>query len=120
MIGIDIIDIEDFDKSDEILKENANEKEIEYIQKSFCDSLRCQRMAALLCVKNATIKALEINKKQGVSLKDIELSHEANGKPIVILHGQALEIYKKNFKDKNIEISLSHTPKTAIAITVLQ
>ena len=119
MIGIDMIDIEDIDKSEKFLKEIATESEIEYVQKSFCESLRHQRTGALLCVKDAVIKALELNKKQGVSYKDIELSHEKSGKPIVILHGKALEKYNQDFIDKKIEVSLSHTPKTAVAIAIL-
>ena len=120
MVGIDIIDIERVDKSEEFLKKIANEKEIEYVQKSFCESLRHQRTGALFCVKEAVMKALEMGKNSGVVLKDIELSHEESGKPIVILHGKALEKYQENFADKKIEISLSHTPVMAIAIAILQ
>ena len=46
MVGIDIIDIERVDGSDEFLNKIANEKEIEYVKKSFCDSLRLQRAGA--------------------------------------------------------------------------
>lgn len=120
MVGIDIIDIERVDKSEEFLKKIANEKEIEYVQKSFCESLRHQRTGALFCVKEAVMKALEMGKNSGVVFKDIELSHEESGKPIVILHGKALEKYQQNFADKKIEISLSHTPVMAIAIAILQ
>ena len=120
MVGIDIIDIERVDKSEEFLKKIANEKEIEYVQKSFCESLRHQRTAALFCVKEAVMKALEMGKNSGVVFKDIEISHEDSGKPIVILHGKALEKYQQSFIDKRIEISLSHTPIMAIAIAILQ
>ena len=42
MVGIDIIDIERVDKSQEFLQKIANESEIEYVSKSFCESLRHQ------------------------------------------------------------------------------
>lgn len=110
-----MVDIGELDKSEKFLKEIATESEIKYVQKSFCKSLRHQRTGALLCVKNAVIKALEMS----VTYKDIELSHQPSGKPIVILHGKALEKYNQNFVDKKIEISLSHTPKTAVAIAII-
>lgn len=120
MVGIDIIDIERVDKSQEFLKKIANESEIEYVSKSFCESLRHQRTGALFCVKEAVMKALEMGKNSGVVFKDIELSHEESGKPIVILHGKALERYNERFFGKKIEVSLSHTPIMAIAIAILQ
>lgn len=115
-----MMDIEELDKSEQFLEEIANENEINYIKKSFCESLRHQRTGALLCVKDATIKALGINKRNGVTYKDIELAHEPSGKPIVILHGKALEKYEKDFNNKKIEVSLSHTPTTAIAIAIIE
>ena len=119
MIGIDIIDIERVDASEEFLDKIANEKEKEYAMKSFCDSLRHQRIGALFCVKEAVMKALEMGKNSGVVFKDIELSHEETGKPIVILHGKALEKYNLCFSGKKIEISLSHTPIMATAIAMI-
>ena len=119
MIGIDMIDIEGVDKSEEFLDKIARENEKEYVKKSFCDSLRHQRTGALFCVKEAVMKALEMGKGSGVVFKDIELSHEESGKPIVILHGKALEKYNACFSGKRIEVSLSHTPLNAIAIAVI-
>lgn len=120
MVGVDIIDIDRVDESEEFLNKIANEKEKEYVKKSFCDSLRKQRTGALFCVKEAVMKALEMGKGSGVTFKDIELDHEESGKPIVILHGMALEKYNSNFNNKKIEVSLSHTPVTAIAIAIIQ
>ena len=120
MVGIDIIEIERVDKSDAFLERIANPSEIEYAQKSFCDSLRHQRTGALFCVKEAVMKALELGKDSGVCFKDSELAHEKSGKPIVILHGVAKEKYDSVFAGKKIEISLSHTPTFATAIAVIQ
>ena len=119
MVGIDIIDIERVDGSDEFLNKIANEKEIEYVKKSFCDSLRIQRTGALFCVKEAVMKALDLGKGSGVVFKDIELTHQPSGKPSVILHGKALERLNQAYSGKRIEVSLSHTPITAIAIAIV-
>lgn len=119
MIGIDCIDIERVDKSDEFLQKIARDGEIEYIQKSFCESLRLQRTGALFCVKEAVMKALEMGKNSGVVFKDIELCHEDSGKPFVKLHGKALEKFNMCFANRTIEISLSHTPIVAMAVAII-
>lgn len=120
MVGIDIIEIERIDKSDAFLERIANPKEIEYVKKSACESLQHQRTGALFCVKEAVMKALELGANSKVRFKDIELAHEESGKPIVILHGVALEKFEKSFSGKKIEVSLSHTPTMATAIAVIQ
>ena len=119
MVGIDIIDIARIDKSEQFLDKIANESEKEYDKKSFCESLRHQRTGALFCVKEAVMKALEMGKNSGVVFKDIELQHEESGKPIVVLHGKALEKYNNFFSGKKIEVSLSHTPEYATAIAMI-
>ena len=119
MVGIDIIEVERVDKSEQFLKKIANEKEIEYVNKSCSESLRHQRTAALFCIKEAVMKALEMGENSGVVFKDIELSHKENGKPIVILHGKALEKFNSVFSDKKIEVSLSHSQVFATAIAIL-
>ncbi len=119
MIGIDMTDIDQVDTSEQFLKELASDEEIKYIQKSFCESLRHQRIGALQCVKGAVNKALGIGRGEGNNL-DIELSHDSSGKPFVILHGKALEKFEKDFQGKKIEVSISHTPKMAVAVAVIE
>ena len=120
MIGIDIIEVARVDTSEKFVERIANEKEIEYINKSGCENLRHQRIAALFCLKEAVMKALEMGKNSGVVFKDIELTHNEFGKPEVVLHGKAEEKYQQCFSDKKIEVSLSHTPTMATAIAILQ
>ncbi len=114
-----MIDIERVDCSDAFIDKIALGSEKEYINKSSCQSLRKQRIGALFCVKEAVMKALEMGQGSGVVFKDIELSHQESGKPFVILHGKALEKYNLSYNGKNIEISLSHTPHTAIAVAII-
>ncbi|MBQ8792812.1 MAG: 4'-phosphopantetheinyl transferase superfamily protein, partial [Clostridia bacterium] len=71
MVGIDIIEVERVDTSDAFLNRIAHESEISYINKSSCNGLRHQRIAALFCVKEAVMKALEMGAKSGVVFKDI-------------------------------------------------
>lgn len=119
MIGIDIIEVARVDTSKAFIERIAHESEIEYINKSPCESLRHQRLSALFCVKEAVMKALEMGKNSGVVFKDIELCHNEYGKPYVKLQGKAKEKYQTFFSDKKLEVSLSHTPAYATAIAML-
>ncbi|MBQ8908677.1 MAG: holo-ACP synthase [Clostridia bacterium] len=119
MVGIDIIEVERIDASDKFLEKIAFQEEIDFINKAKCDKLRKQKIAALFCVKESVMKALEMGAKSGVVFKDIQLCHEQSGKPFVVLHGKALDKYNQCFAGKKIEVSLSHTEKYATAIAIL-
>lgn len=118
MIGLDAKKIEDDDKILQALNDFALPSEIDYIKKSSCLKVRKQRTTALICVKNAVKKALGLDENE-YNFKDIELSHEESGKPFVILHGKALEKFERDYKGKSVEISISHTQNTAIAVATL-
>ena len=119
MVGIDIVDIERINPTDTFLEKIANSKEIEYIKKAKNESLIRQKTGALFCVKEAVMKALDMGNGSGVVFKDIELSHTDTGKPFVILHGKAKEKFENFYKDKKIEISLSHVSTMATAIAMI-
>ena len=67
--------------------------------------------------KEACAKALGTGLARGVFWKDIEVENNQYGKPFIILHGKAKEIYKNMNKNSNtqIEISLSDEKKYALA-----
>ena len=58
MLGIEMVEIKDLNKSGIFLKEIASDSEIEYVKKSSNESLRNQRFGALLCIKKAVFKTL--------------------------------------------------------------
>ena len=58
MLGIEMVEIKDLDKSENFLKEIASDSEIEYVKKSSNESLRNQRLGALLCIKKRFLKHL--------------------------------------------------------------
>lgn len=109
--GIDIVQISRFDK----LKENKtfmnnvfNDKELEYINKRNNNS---NTIAGLYASKEAFLKAI----KKGIndySLKDIEISHNDNNAPFIILHNELDKLYNSN----NISLSISHDGDYGIAI----
>ena len=77
-----------------------------------------QRYAARFCAKEAVAKALGTGISQGISFQDIEIINEENGKPIVILYGEAERIYR-NLGSKAIDISLTHSRDYAAAHAVI-
>lgn len=119
MIGIDIDKPERFSQDDQFLNRLFYQEEIAHIKKSFCQSLCQQRIASLFSAKEAVMKALGLGKNSGVSFKDIQILHDESGKPYVVLNGKAKEQMEERYKGKHIEISLSHTPETVVAVAVI-
>ena len=117
MLGIEMVKIKDLNKSENFLKEIASDSEIEYVKKSSNESLRNQRLGALLCVKKAVFKTLDLGEDN--DYREVHLSHDLYGKPIVTLHGKTLERYNKLFSSKTIEVSLSHTQDLAVAVCLI-
>jgi len=119
MVGIDIIELNRVDTSDNFLNKIAHEDEISYIKKTMCEQVQHERIASLFCVKEAVMKALGLGKNSGVVFKDIKLCHESSGKPYVELYGVAKEEYQKKYRNYYINISISHSKTIATAIAVL-
>ncbi len=119
MVGIDIIELERVETSDSFLNKIAHKEEIEYIKSNPCKQVQHEKIAGLWCVKEAVMKALELGKNSGVVFKDIKLCHKENGKPFIELFGVAKEQFENYFKDKKIEISISHSKTIATAIAII-
>ena len=113
--GIDIIEINRFDKfknKPNFLETIFNENEIEYIKTSKYNS---STIAGLFASKEAFLKAI----KKGInnySLLDIEITHDDNKAPSIILHGELKKTYKNL---SNMSLSISHDGNYAIAIVTL-
>ena len=109
--GIDLIKIDRFSTlidNNKFMNDNFNTNEIKYINNNV------QTLAGLFCAKEALLKAL----KKGInnySLKDIEINHDSNSAPYIILHNKI----KEDFNVKDISLSISHDGDYAIAIVLL-
>ena len=114
--GIDIIEVERIKKNIEEKKEKFltriyTQKEIEY-----CESRKAnkyQSYAARFAAKEAVFKAISpiLSNKYEISWKDIEVTNNENGRPIVNINNNICKNYK-------IDISISHTATTAIASVI--
>jgi len=81
--------------------------------------------AGIFAAKEAVAKALGTGFK-GFWPSDIEVAHDAYGKPYVILHGEAAHIAGRLAKGKRrfcrgyiIDLSISHTATDAMAFVVI-
>lgn len=114
-IGIDIIEVSRLDKAN-IQKKVFTTNEIEYCeQKRF----KAQYYAVRFAAKEAFLKALGTGLRDGIIWKDIEVVNDELGKPSIVLHQKAKELFEK-LHISNIHVSLSHIKDLAIAVVILE
>jgi len=112
--GIDLININRFDtlkNNVSFMKKIFNDNEIEYIKKANYNS---KTIAGLYASKEAFLKAI----KKGIndySLLDIEVLHDDNNAPYIVLKNQL----KKTYPNINMSLSISHDKDYAIAMVTL-
>lgn len=107
-VGIDILEVDRINISDEFINRICTENEKEYLSK-FSD--KRQRLTGLFCAKEACFKSLDL---PVMNYKEIEILHKENGRPYALLHGKT----KHSVNIKNIDISISHTDTMATAICI--
>ena len=118
--GIDVVEItriqSAIESSDRFLNKVFTEQEIDYCCKR---KALYHSFAARFAAKEAFLKALGIGLRDGISLKDIEVINNSQGKPIIKLYNKALEIFNSQ-KISNISVSLSHADSVAVASVVFE
>lgn len=109
--GIDLINIKRFEKlknNISFMKKVFTESELEYLNKT---EYNLSTIAGLYAAKEAFLKSI----KKGIndySLLDIEILHDSNKSPYIVLKGQL----KKTYNTTNMSLSISHDGEYAIAI----
>ena len=117
-IGNDIIEIERIEKA--ILKEGFKNKvytqrELKNIEKR---GNRTETYAGIFSAKEAISKAIGTGVRE-FSLTDLEILNDDLGKPYVIVSEKLDKIIKNKKEDYQIEISISHSKKYAIAMAII-
>ncbi len=108
-IGTDIVNIKRIskviDNSNSHFKKRVFSKlEIEYCEKkNNPSSFYAKRFAA----KEALSKALGTGIRKGIDFKNIEISNNSKGKPMIKLKGSTLKYLKRKLKNKRYSIYLS-------------
>ena len=117
-IGNDIIEIERIEKA--ISKEGFKNKvytqrELENIRKR---GNRTETYAGIFSAKEAISKAIGTGVRE-FSLTDLEILNDDLGKPYVVVSEKLDKIIKSKKEDYQIEISISHSKKYAIAMAII-
>ena len=117
-IGNDIIEIERIEKA--ISKESFKikiytQRELENIEKR---GDRVETYAGIFSAKEAISKAIGTGVRE-FSLTDLEILNDDLGKPYVIVSEKLDKIIKNKKEDYQIEISISHSKKYAIAMAII-
>lgn len=117
-VGIDIVKVVRFEKlidKNSFLEKYFTPQEKEYI---FSRPNPAETMAGIYASKEAFLKAVGIGIGGGINLCDIEVLHDHNRRPFIKLtEAINLENFSKDFQ--NIDISISHTNDTAVAICLI-
>ncbi len=118
--GVDLIELDRFEKAlsmgDSFKNRVFTPAEIAYCE-ARGKSGSLQSYAVRFCAKEAVAKALGTGIAKGISFQDIEISNKENGKPEVILSGEALKIFKA-MGAFSIDVSLTHSRDYAMAQVV--
>ena len=117
-IGNDIIEIERIEKA--ISKEGFKNKiytqrELENIEKR---GNRTETYAGIFSAKEAISKAIGTGVRE-FALTDLEILNDDLGKPYVVVSEKLDKIIKSKKEDYQIEISISHSKKYAIAMAII-
>lgn len=114
-VGVDLIEVERVEQSLEKYGQRFLTRIFTEREQNYCNG-RVQSLAARFAVKEAVGKALGTGIGD-VSWQEIEIVNEENGRPILLLHGDAQRIAHQQGLD-NWTISLSHTEAYAVGMVV--
>lgn len=89
---------------------------------ALAEAVRPYKMAKLFAAKEAAAKALGTGFSKGIAWSDIEVSHDESGRPLLVLHNQALAQAKKITQggDFALWLSLSDDYPMAQAVVVIE
>jgi holo-[acyl-carrier protein] synthase len=119
-VGIDMIEVERV--AEKIGKEKGfrelvfTEKEIAYCE---AKTNKYEHYAARFAAKEAFFKAIGSGWTNGTAFNEIEITHDENGKPLLVLLG-ATAAFMAGRQPGNISVSLSHLKSIASAIVIIE
>jgi holo-[acyl-carrier protein] synthase len=119
-IGVDIVEIRRISQALQGSRSMAGrvftQKEIEY-----CAQRRTQfeHYAGRFAAKEAALKALGTGWQGGIRWTDVEVAAEKSGRPDLILHGKARQLFEKSGA-KRILLTITHSKEYAVAVVILE
>lgn len=117
-IGVDIIEIDRIRKSierfgDHFLNKIYTQNELDYC---LAKHNKYQHLAARFAAKEAIYKAIASGWEKEATWKNIEITNEQNGLPIVKFLGKLNDFI---LDGKEIKISLSHSENYVVAVAII-
>lgn len=117
-IGVDIIEIDRIRKSierfgDHFLNKIYTQNELDYC---LAKHNKYQHLAARFAAKEAIYKAIASGWEKEATWKNIEITNEQNGLPIVKFLGKLNDFISDG---KEIKISLSHSENYVVAVAII-
>lgn len=115
-IGIDTIEIERFARTVEARGERFLERIFtpSEMDRSVKASDRNAHLAGKFTAKEAVKKSMPDGARIGLAWPEIEILNDEDGKPYVVLHGRAKEIFDDNGL-AGILVSIAHSDTAAVA-----
>jgi len=121
-IGTDIVKIGrikkiiDSPKKEAFLKKLFSKEEIEYSEKKKDPHIH---FAGFFAAKESLIKALTLEKGEGLKLSEIYILHNKYGAPTINFKGKTKDTIQ-NFNINNFLVSISHEKEYAVSFVILQ
>ena len=120
-VGIDLVANNRMEKiikkwGDKFINRIFSDEEIKYCEKHINSSTH---YGVRFAAKESFLKALGIGLGMGVKLSDIEVMNDENGKPSLMLCGEAKNQIEKKRITK-VHLSLTHTKSYSTAIVLLE
>lgn len=119
-LGIDIVEVRRINRalqgSDSLVKRVFTDKELEYCSKR---KNKYQHFAGRFAAKEAALKALGTGWQEGIRWKDVEIIPDDLGKPEVLFHRRAKEVFDQSGADRAV-VTITHASEYAVAAVVIE
>ncbi len=119
--GVDIAEVDRIAQAIARFGDRFKERVFTADEIRYCESKanKIERFAARFAAKEAGMKALGTGWSRGVTWRDIEVRRLPGGRPMIVFHGKAGEIFAKLGGGK-VHLSLTHTAESAMAYVILE
>ncbi|MEO7210523.1 MAG: holo-ACP synthase [Chitinophagaceae bacterium] len=119
-LGTDIVEV---DRIAEKITSDSGFKELVFSKNEidYCEQqkFKAEHYAARFAAKEAFFKALGTGWASGTHFNEIEIQHDAAGKPFLNFLGETKKTFA-TLQQQKISVSLSHTKTMATAIVIIE
>ena len=119
--GIDIAETQRIEQALERHGDRFSQKIFTPSEIAYCERFKnkAERYAARFAAKEAAFKALGTGWANGIRWLDVEISHQASGKPELLLSGRARELANELGVTRAV-VSISHANRYVVAQVILE